>query len=69
MYTRTLFQTKDMQAQHDLLSQVAALVDAGEIQTTLSQAMGRINATNLIAAHQLIESGRSMGKVVLNGFN
>jgi zinc-binding alcohol dehydrogenase family protein len=68
MYTRSLFQTVDMQAQHDLLSQVAALVDAGEIQTTLSQAMGRINATNLIAAHQLIESGRSMGKVVLNGF-
>jgi hypothetical protein len=30
--------------------------------------MGRINATNLIAAHQLIESGRSVGKVVLNGF-
>jgi hypothetical protein len=30
--------------------------------------MGTINAANLRAAHQALEAGRSIGKIVLEGF-
>ncbi|MFC3685714.1 zinc-binding alcohol dehydrogenase family protein [Hydrogenophaga luteola] len=68
MFTRSLFETPDMQAQHHLLSEVASLVDAGVIRSTATEQMGAINATNLKRAHAHIESGKSRGKVVLAGF-
>ncbi len=68
MFTRSLFQTADMQAQGDLLGEVARLVDAGEIRTTLTETYGAINAANLKRAHAMIESHRTMGKIVLEGF-
>jgi len=68
MFTRPLFATADMTAQHRLLSETAALVDAGVIRTTLAEHFGRITAENLKRAHGLIESRRSKGKVVLEGF-
>jgi zinc-binding alcohol dehydrogenase family protein len=68
MYTRSLFQTDDMIEQHKLLTRVAELVDKGEIQTTLNQEFGKINAANLLKAHALLESGQSIGKIVLCGF-
>lgn len=68
MFTRSLFQTADIAAQGRLLAEVAALVDAGVIRTTLSQNLGPINAANLTRAHELIESGGSRGKLVLAGF-
>ena len=68
MFTRSLFQTADMIAQHHLLNEVADLVDAGLLTTTLVETAGPINAANLKRAHALVESGRSYGKVVLAGF-
>lgn len=68
MFTRSLFGTPDMIAQHRLLSEVAELVDAGVIRTTLGEQFGRINALNLKRAHALIESGKAKGKIVLEGF-
>ena len=68
MFTRSLFQTADLSAQGRLLSEVAALVDAGVLRTTVSQNLGAINAENLRRAHALIESGGSRGKLVLAGF-
>ena len=68
MFTRSLFQTEDMVAQHRLLSEVSALVDLGVLRSTLTRNMGRIDAENLREAHREIESGRSIGKVVLDGF-
>jgi zinc-binding alcohol dehydrogenase family protein len=68
MFTRSSFQTPDMEAQHRLLSEVAKLVDSGTIRTTLAQTLGVINAANLRQAHALIESGRARGKLVLEGF-
>jgi len=68
MYTRSLFQTDDIIEQHKLLTETAKLVDQGKIQTTLRTDLGQINATNLIEAHELVESGKSVGKVVLTGF-
>jgi zinc-binding alcohol dehydrogenase family protein len=68
MYTRSLFETPDMQAQHALLEQVAQLIDAGTLQTTLGEHFGSINASNLRRAHALLESGKARGKIVLEGF-
>ena len=69
MFTRSLFETADIQAQHDLLNEVAQLVDAGRIRTTLAEHFGAINAANLRRAHAFIESGAASGKVVLEGFD
>ena len=68
MFTRSLFQTEDMIAQHQLLCKVAQMIDQGILKTTVSSDFGTINASNLIAAHQLLESGKSKGKIVLAGF-
>ena len=68
MFTRSLFGTPDMQAQHTLLCEMANLVDAGLIRTTLSEHLGTINADNLKRAHARIESGKTQGKIVLEGF-
>ncbi|MDR5854633.1 zinc-binding alcohol dehydrogenase family protein [Caballeronia sp. LZ062] len=68
MFTRAMFQTPDMIEQHKLLSEVARLIDAGVIRTTLGKNLGKINAANLREAHRLLEEGRAIGKLVLTGF-
>jgi NADPH:quinone reductase len=68
MFARPMFRTADMDAQGALLNQVARLVDAGTLRTTLGENFGPINARNLRRAHALIESGSARGKVVLEGF-
>jgi zinc-binding alcohol dehydrogenase family protein len=68
MFTRSMFETADMDEQGKLLAEVASLVDAGRIRTTANTHFGRINAANLLKAHALIESGKAQGKVVLEGF-
>ena len=68
MFTRSSFQTPDMIAQHHLLNDVADLVDKGVLRTTLDQSFGTINAANLKRAHALLESGKSRGKIVLEGW-
>jgi NADPH2:quinone reductase len=57
-----------MIAQYRLLEDVAALVDSGMLHTTVNQHFGTISAANLKRAHALLESGRSVGKIVLEGF-
>ena len=69
MFTRSLFQTEDMIAQHRLLNEVASLVDEGVIRTTLGEHYGAINAANLKRAHAHIESGKARGKIVLENFS
>jgi zinc-binding alcohol dehydrogenase family protein len=68
MFTRSSFQTPDMIAQHHLLNDVADLIDKGVLRTTLDQTFGTINAANLKRAHTLLESGKSRGKIVLEGW-
>jgi zinc-binding alcohol dehydrogenase family protein len=68
MFTRSMFETADMIAQHRLLNEVAAMIDSGLIVTTAAQELTPINAANLIKAHAQIESGTTIGKVVLSGW-
>lgn len=69
MFTRPLFETEDMIAQHKLLNKAAELIDAGTLRTTLGDNFGTINAANLKRAHALIESGKAKGKIVLERWN
>ena len=68
MFTRSTFQTADMDAQHRLLNEVATMVDKGTIRTTVAENFGKINAANLRRAHAQVESGTTRGKIVLEGF-
>ena len=78
MFTRSIYDTPDIEQQGILLNEVARLVDQGRLRSTLyrhgdrqqdgSQHFGIIKASNLRRAHELLESGRSIGKIVLAGF-
>ncbi|PWK35221.1 zinc-binding alcohol dehydrogenase family protein [Cupriavidus plantarum] len=68
MFTRAMYGTPDMVAQHKLLNEVARLIDAGRLQTTLGENLGAINAENLRRAHAMLEGGQTIGKLVLQGF-
>jgi NADPH:quinone reductase-like Zn-dependent oxidoreductase len=57
-----------MDAQHRLLNEVSTMVDKGTIRTTLAETLGKIDAARLRHAHAQIESGRTVGKIVLQGF-
>jgi NADPH:quinone reductase-like Zn-dependent oxidoreductase len=68
MFTRSLYETPDIEEQSKLLNRVSEMVDQGQIRSTMVTHLGTINASNLLRAHALIEGGRSRGKVVLEGF-
>jgi zinc-binding alcohol dehydrogenase family protein len=68
MFTRSMCETDDMIEQHKLLGEVARLVDAGTLRSTKGEHFGAINAANLKRAHALLESCKSKGKIVLEGF-
>ena len=67
MFTRSLFQTQDMIAQHHLLNTVADLIDSKKIKTTMKELFTPMNAENLRKAHKKLESGTMIGKIVLSG--
>lgn len=68
MFARPMHATPDMIEQHRLLAEVARMLDAGELRTTLAEHGGAITAANLRRAHAWIEHGEARGKVVLEGF-
>jgi zinc-binding alcohol dehydrogenase family protein len=68
MFTRSTFQTADMEAQHALLDETAGLIEAGVLKGTMKQNLGRIDAQNLRKAHKMLEDGHVTGKLVLEGW-
>lgn len=68
MFARPLFETPDIDKQGQLLNEVAALVDAGKVRSTVTEIAGKIDAATLRAAHAQLESGTTRGKIVLEGF-
>lgn len=68
MFTRPRYRTPDMDEHHRILTQLADLVDAGEIRTTLNRRMSPISAANLEEAFAELRSGRVIGKIVLESF-
>jgi zinc-binding alcohol dehydrogenase family protein len=68
MFTRAMYQTEDMQKQQLLLNAISDLIDQGTLKTTLSQTLSPINAENIKKAHEAVETGKTIGKIVLEHF-
>lgn len=65
MYTRSMFQTDDMIEQHNILNKIADLLDNGTLQSTLNEKLSGLTSDNLKKAHQLLESGKTIGKIAI----
>jgi zinc-binding alcohol dehydrogenase family protein len=68
MFTRAMFNTPDRMEQHHILNEVARLLDEGVFQTTLNSKLSPICAETLKQVHAQLESGNSIGKVVVEGW-
>jgi len=69
MFTRPRFDTPDKGLQGEILDTVGGMLKAGGLKTTRHEALGRINANNLRAAHRALEGGHVIGKLTLAGFD
>jgi len=68
MFARPRFDTADKAEQGRILERVAALIDAGELRSTHNETLSPISAANLREAHRRLESGSSIGKLVVAGW-
>lgn len=66
MFTRSLYNTDDIEKQHDILFQMANLIDSGRIQTTLGETVKGFSLESFKQAHKLVESGKGVGKVAID---
>lgn len=65
MFTRAMFQTADRIKQHEILNTVAKWLDDGDIFSTLNTVLEGFNVENLKEAHRQLESGSTIGKLVI----
>lgn len=65
VFTRPLFDTPDMIEQHQILDEVATLLDAGVLRSTVNCVLYPLDAIRLREAHRLVENGGITGKVVV----
>lgn len=64
MFTRALYEY-DMIGQKVILARVADLIDHKVIKTTVARTISGINAENVREAHNAVQSGRMIGKIVI----
>ncbi|MEL6350412.1 MAG: zinc-binding alcohol dehydrogenase family protein [Cyanobacteria bacterium J06627_28] len=65
MFTRSMYQTVDMDEQRKLLNEISQLIDSQVLRTTCKDVVRPINAKTLRQVHGRIEQGSMIGKVVL----
>lgn len=65
MFTHSLYGTRDMARQQQILAQLARLVDAGRIRSTLTETLEGLCADTFKEAHRRIEGGRTIGKIAV----
>ena len=65
MFSRPRFKTADMAEQGRILARVAQLIDEGELRGIQRETLTPINAENLREAHRRLESGSTIGKLVI----
>ncbi len=65
MFTRPMYKTRDITAQHQLLNRIAEMLDSKKLQCTLKQILGPITADNIRQAHERLLSGKTIGKIAL----
>ena len=63
MFTRSLFETADMQAQHDILNEVSRLLDASVLECILTESFGLLTPENLRRVHARVESRAMIGRL------
>ncbi|WCT55678.1 zinc-binding alcohol dehydrogenase family protein [Paenibacillus kyungheensis] len=68
MFTRSMYETDDMNEQGVILNRIANQIDEGKLRTTETKRLRPINAAQLQEAHRLLEAGDMIGKLVLEGF-
>jgi len=68
LFTPFLYRMPELGAHHHLLDAIAEMVDQGTIESTMTDSLGALNEANLKRAHAEIESGRTVGKLVLEGY-
>jgi len=65
MYTRSMFQTEDQIEQHKILNQVSDLLDNNILRSSLKTTLHGLSAENLRLAHEMLESGKTIGKIAI----
>lgn len=65
MFTRPMFETDDMIRQHEILNIISDLLDKDIIKSTLHTTIKGFSSENLRKAHQQLESGKTIGKLVV----
>lgn len=68
VFSRPRFKTADMAEQGRILARVANLIDEGELRSIQREALSPINAETMREAHRRLESGSTIGKLVLSGW-
>jgi NADPH2:quinone reductase len=68
MFARPRFKTPDMAEQGRILARVASLIDSGELRSIQRESLSPINAENMREAHRRLESGTTIGKLVVSGW-
>ncbi len=68
MFTRSMFQTDDMDAQGKLLTRVSEMLDSGDLMSTVNKNCGAMSEATLREALAHQEEGSAIGKTVLSGF-
>ena len=66
MFARAKFQTADLAHQGEILKQAAEWFDAGILRHTMSTYLGDLSVENLRKAHELLESGKTIGKIAMS---
>jgi len=69
MFTRPMYETFDMSAQHQLLNRIAEMLDEGMLRCTMKQNLGPMSVATLTQAHQLLLSGKTLGKISLQAID
>ncbi|URQ61431.1 zinc-binding alcohol dehydrogenase family protein [Pantoea alhagi] len=65
MFTRSMYQTPDMARQGEILNEVAQLLDAGKVESTLNETLHGLSVETLTQAHARVLEGHMRGKVVI----
>jgi NADPH:quinone reductase len=65
MFSKSYYSIDNSISQKEILDKVAEYLDSGKIKSTVTKELSPINAENIRKAHQAVESGHMMGKVVI----
>ncbi|MCC5796792.1 MAG: zinc-binding alcohol dehydrogenase family protein [Methylophaga sp.] len=69
MFTRPMMKTDDITTQQDILTQVSAALDQGQLKPTMTTHLGAMTVDTIERAHKQLLSGRTIGKIALSSMS